>query len=57
MLCRLVGAMLVVLTVHLLLGVVSPCGCNVGGSDERGITGVCSPYVVSLCDFAYYVFG
>ena len=22
---------------------------------ESGITGVCSPYVVSLCDFAYYV--
>ena len=21
------------------------------------ITGVCSPYVISLCDFAYYVFG
>ena len=21
------------------------------------ITGVCSSYVVSLCDFAYYVFG
>ena len=21
------------------------------------ITGVCSPYVVSLCDFAYYVVG
>ena len=24
---------------------------------EFEITGVCSPYVVSLCDFAYYVFG
>ena len=24
---------------------------------ESWITGVCSPYVVSLCDFAYYVFG
>ena len=24
---------------------------------ERWITGACSPYVVSLCDFAYYVFG
>ena len=24
---------------------------------ERWITGVCSPYVISLCDFAYYVFG
>ena len=24
---------------------------------ENWITGVCSPYVVSLCDFAYYVFG
>ena len=21
------------------------------------MTGVCSPYVISLCDFAYYVFG
>ena len=26
-------------------------------SFESWITGVCSPYVVSLCDFAYYVFG
>ena len=24
---------------------------------ESWITGVCSPYVVSFCDFAYYVFG
>ena len=24
---------------------------------ESWITSVCSPYVVSLCDFAYYVFG
>ena len=24
---------------------------------ESWITGVCSPYVVSLCDFAYYVVG
>ena len=24
---------------------------------ERWITGVCSPYVISLSDFAYYVFG
>ena len=24
---------------------------------ESWITGVCSPYVVYLCDFAYYVFG
>ena len=24
---------------------------------ESWITGVCSPYVISLCDFAYYVFG
>ena len=24
---------------------------------EICITGVCSPYVVSLCEFAYYVFG
>ena len=24
---------------------------------EIWITGVCSPYVVSLCDFAYYVVG
>ena len=24
---------------------------------ENWITGVCYPYVVSLCDFAYYVFG
>ena len=24
---------------------------------ERWITGVFYPYVVSLCDFAYYVFG
>ena len=24
---------------------------------ENWITGVCSSYVVSLCDFAYYVFG
>ncbi len=24
---------------------------------ESGITGVCSPHVISLCDFAYYVFG
>ena len=24
---------------------------------ENPLTGVCSPYVVSLCDFAYYVFG
>ena len=21
------------------------------------VTGICSPYVISLCDFAYYVFG
>ena len=26
-------------------------------SFESWITGVCSPYVVSLCAFAYYVFG
>ena len=24
---------------------------------DSWITGVCSSYVVSLCDFAYYVFG
>ena len=24
---------------------------------ESWITGVCSPYVISLCDFTYYVFG
>ena len=24
---------------------------------ESWITGVCSPYVISLSDFAYYVFG
>ena len=24
---------------------------------ESRITGVCSPYVVSLCDFAYYMVG
>ena len=24
---------------------------------ENWITGVCSSYVVSLCDFAYYVLG
>ena len=24
---------------------------------ESWITGVCSPYVISVCDFAYYVFG
>ena len=24
---------------------------------ESWITGVCSPYVIYLCDFAYYVFG
>ena len=24
---------------------------------ESWITGVCSSYVVSLCDFAYYIFG
>ena len=24
---------------------------------ESWITGVCSAYVISLCDFAYYVFG
>ena len=24
---------------------------------ESWITGVCSPYVISLCDFSYYVFG
>ena len=24
---------------------------------ESWITGVCSPYVISLCDFAYYDFG
>ena len=26
-------------------------------SFESWITGVWSPYVISLCDFAYYVFG
>ena len=25
--------------------------------NESWITGVCSPYVISLSDFAYYVFG
>ena len=25
--------------------------------NKSWITGVCSPYVVSLCDFAYYVVG
>ena len=24
---------------------------------QSWITDVCSPYVISLCDFAYYVFG
>ena len=24
---------------------------------ERWITSVCSPYVISLCEFSYYVFG
>ena len=24
---------------------------------ESWITGVCTPYVIYLCDFAYYVFG
>ena len=41
MLRRLVGAMLVVLTVHLLMGVASPCGCNVGGSDGSFVVGCC----------------
>ena len=27
------------------------------GEFESWSTGVCSPYVISLCDFAYYVFG
>ena len=29
----------------------------VGSYYESWITGVCSPYVISLSDFAYYVFG
>ena len=35
------------------------CVCCACGPSEhlQGITGVCSSYVVSLCDFAYYVFG
>ena len=32
-------------------------GISLFKSFESWVTGVCSPYVVSLCDFAYYVFG
>ena len=31
------------------------CVCCACGPSER--PDVCTPYVVSLCDFAYYVFG
>ena len=27
------------------------------GETIRNVLGVCSPYVISLCGFAYYVFG
>ena len=33
------------------------CWCFCMSDVENWITGVCSSYVVSLCDFAYYVFG
>ena len=33
------------------------CMSEVISSFESWITGVCSPYVVSLCDFACYVVG
>ena len=33
------------------------CLCFVCRKFESWITGVCSPYVISLSDFAYYVFG
>ena len=42
-----------------LLHILCLCFCMsvVISSFRSWITGVCSPYVVSLCDFAYYVFG
>ena len=34
----------------------SSCRCSCMGSMSVS-SGVCSSYIVSLCDFAYYVFG
>ena len=42
-----------VLFVFLYVGVIS----SFRSLSERWITGVCSPYVIPLSDFAYYVFG
>ena len=40
----------------MLLPYVCLCFC-MSEVFESWITGVCSPYVISLCDFIYYVFG
>ena len=41
--------------VHLSVPSIGFCMSEVISSFKSWITGVCSPYVVSLCDIAYYV--